>query len=105
MNQAGRPEQDHGEAAWLPAGGLLSTALDMGRWLGLLVQPPFKEDPDPSREKMHRILTEVIRPRIMADWQLIFGLPALGEAAYPEFSAAVYGLGLQVFSYRSVTAY
>lgn len=107
IDQTCRAEEDRGEAAWLPAGGLLSTASDMGKWLGLLVQPASKEDPDPdpSRQRLHRALTEVTRPRIIADWQLIFGLPALGEGAYPEFSPVHYGLGVQVFSYRSVIAY
>jgi CubicO group peptidase (beta-lactamase class C family) len=116
-------EETHGlpgEAAWQPAGGLLSSASDMQQWLSFLIAHTASEEDascsdahfkrealenfetvsDTGEGSYRRLLQEVLKPKVKADWQLIFGVPAPGEAAYPEFTGVEYGLGVQVFSYR-----
>lgn len=109
------------EAAWLPAGGLISCADDMLLWLTFLLDHTtlptqggcFPVNPSEGlsdsdnakglglkRGRVRRIMREILRARVKADWQLIFGVSDPGGAAFPEFPGVEYALGIQVFSYR-----
>lgn len=94
--------EDHenaAEAAWLPTGGLVTCARDMAMWLRFLLEASSGH-PASGAARDRRIIQEVLRPRVAADWQLIFGVKSPGGSAFPEFSGVQYGLGVQVFSYR-----
>jgi CubicO group peptidase (beta-lactamase class C family) len=82
--------------AWEGPAGLFSTTADMIKWIGYLIKTVNGQNgPNCPKIVSTAILKEVLRPRNITSMQLWFDDLRRGEGAYPEFSAPLYGLGVE----------
>ena len=88
------------DAALAPAGGILSTAGDMEKWMQFLLETNCGRQGDLiSQASLQRIL----QPAVSMDWQIIFDAEH-GKGTFPEFGPCMYGFGIQRFTYRCACA-
>lgn len=92
--------------AWEGPAGLFSTTSDLVKWIGYLMRT-LKHENQPEDPKIisSKTLKEVIRPRNITSKQMWFTNVERGEPAHPEFSAPLYGLGVERYHFQSVSSY
>ena len=82
--------------AWEGPAGLFSTTADMIKWIGYLMRTVKGENgPSDPIIVSTATLKEILRPRNITAMQLWFAGFKRGEAAHPELSAPLYGLGVE----------
>ena len=88
-----------------PAGGLLTTAEDMSKWLAWLLKATQEHDSalptQPSILKPDTLQT-IIKPRVVCPWQGGFGVDSNRSSASAEFSTPTYALGVQRYHFRGI---
>ena len=82
-----------------PAGGILSNAVDMSKWLQYLISSSNGDLDRPIKILEKETLLTILRSHALVDWQIAFD-NQIGQSAYLEFSPPTYGIGLQRFHYR-----